>query len=154
MGVSFPFTENCFNTNPVEYGIQNFAMECWHSWFILGLSQVQICFLETRYPDFFFHGFPPSRQPNSGIAPRIKPWLAPFAPFQVIFSLFPYFDKMKGGLWDHIAVCVYYRGRPSLCVTPLIFVRRIMRSPCCLCVCPLHLLGALWYHYAVFPHCC
>jgi hypothetical protein len=43
----------------------------------------------------------------------------------------PYFEKGKGGLWDRLAVC------PYICLSPRIFVRRLMRSRClCICVSP------------------
>jgi hypothetical protein len=66
----------------------------------------------------------------------------------------PYFEKInkkiKAGLWEQLALCLCIRVRPSVCVlpppyffffglwslfllcTPLIFGRRIVRSPCCL----------------------
>jgi hypothetical protein len=87
------------------------------------------------------------------------------------FFFFSFFFKIrKGGLWDHLVVCVCIHlclsiclycplifwglwGHLAVCVSPLIFeayetnllsvslqvfVRRVMRSPCCLCVpCPL-----------------
>jgi hypothetical protein len=41
-------------------------------------------------------------------------------------AYFPYFEKIKGGLWDHLAVCV----------SPLIVVMRMIKSHFCLRVCP------------------
>jgi hypothetical protein len=41
--------------------------------------------------------------------------------------------KIKWGLWDHLAVCLSVCTSLRLSVYPsLIFVRKLMRSPCCL----------------------
>jgi hypothetical protein len=47
------------------------------------------------------------------------------------FSLCSLFSKTKGGLWDHFALCQSVLSEYS----SLIFVRRFMRSPCCLWIC-------------------
>jgi hypothetical protein len=44
----------------------------------------------------------------------------------ILLACLPYIENIKGGLWDHLAV--------SLSVSPLIFVRRLMRSPWCPCM--------------------
>jgi hypothetical protein len=38
----------------------------------------------------------------------------------LVLAYFPYFEKMKRGLWDHLAVCVPDCDCPSVCVSPLI----------------------------------
>jgi hypothetical protein len=51
-----------------------------------------------------------------------------------VLAYFPYFEKIKGCLWYHLAVCVSVCVCPSVCVSPLIL--RLMRPPCCLFVYP------------------
>jgi hypothetical protein len=47
-----------------------------------------------------------------------------------------WFEKMKCGLWHHLAICLCIRLCLSICLfIPLIFLMKIMRSPCCLCLC-------------------
>jgi hypothetical protein len=80
----------------------------------------------------------------------------------LLISYFPYFEKMKGGSWNHLAVSpsvypfvsVHLSVYPPLillclwdhltvCPHPQYFrflrgpylSRRLMRSPCCVCVC-------------------
>jgi hypothetical protein len=50
----------------------------------------------------------------------------------------PYFKKMQKVVWDHLVLSIYTPISVHLTLYPLFyFVRRLMRSPCCLCVCPL-----------------
>jgi hypothetical protein len=43
-----------------------------------------------------------------------------------IFSLFPYFEKMKIGLWDHLAVCVCAPPPNSLWMPEQIFTKLVV----------------------------
>jgi hypothetical protein len=71
-------------------------------------------------------------------------------------AYFPYFEKIKGGLWYNLAVCLclsiclyippVFRGLYHLagCLSvysPVIFVRRLTRLPCCLLQCFCFLCG-------------
>jgi hypothetical protein len=49
------------------------------------------------------------------------------APWFIVY--FPYLKKIKGGLWDHSALCLFIRVCPPVCVYPLIFVRRFWYHP-------------------------
>jgi hypothetical protein len=77
--------------------------------------------------------------------------------FYLKYILISLFWKNERRLWDHLAVCVSVCGCPTVCVSPLflrllrhceayeitllsvsvsrlIFVKTLMRSPCCLCL--------------------
>jgi hypothetical protein len=79
--------------------------------------------------------------------------------WQRFLADFLIFKKIKGGLWDHLDICLCLSVHPpvsvyasvpvrnplnfeafditllSICVSPLIFVRKHIGSPCFLCVC-------------------
>jgi hypothetical protein len=54
-----------------------------------------------------------------------------------LLAYFPYFEKIKKKACKItlLSVCVFVCVLSSVFISPLIFVRRLMRSPCCLCVC-------------------
>jgi hypothetical protein len=83
-----------------------------------------------------------------------------------LLAYFLVLKKINGGLWNHLAVCLYIRLclticlciRPnifgvirlirspcslSVCVSLLIFVTRFIKSPCCLSVCVSSLITSL-----------
>jgi hypothetical protein len=55
-------------------------------------------------------------------------------PISTFSAYFRYFEKIKGGLWDHLAlsVSVYFPQFVLFCVVHVLS-RRLMTSPCCLC---------------------
>jgi hypothetical protein len=68
--------------------------------------------------------------------------------FNFWYLVFLILKKIRGGLRDRLALCLCIRLCLPICVcvTPVSFIRKLMRSPCCLSVYP-----SMSVHLSIYP---